>query len=89
MENLKFQIKTIHDEDKILTIGVTPLIEEEEGNSKLYLMFLQQNGKPILIDSYKVVENQSSPDWKEYFKIFKVQSPKFVVIGVQSNVRMY
>ncbi len=89
MENLKFQIKTAHDENKILTIGITPLTEKKDENSKAYL-FLQQNGKPnILIDSYEVIEKESSPDWKEYFEIFKVQGPKFVVLGVQCNVRMY
>lgn len=89
METLQFKI-VVFDKDtkkyveKILTIRVTPSTNKRGKSAKSYLLLLRR--KPnILVDSFEVVKNESSPDWSEYLEFFALQNPLFTIVGVQSK----
>lgn len=64
-----FWTETSDKQKKNLTLRVVPSTWEDDGIPNGYL-FLQQRSFNIFIDDYKVVEERSSPDWKEYFDVY-------------------
>ena len=89
METLQFKV-VVFDKDtkkyveKILTIRVTPSTNKRMETEKSYLFLL--GSKPnILVDDFEVVEDESSSDWNEYFELFTLQNPLFIIVGVQSK----
>ena len=89
METLQFNAEVFDKNTreylkKSLTIRATPSTDKKEKTSKSYLILCvhEQN---LLTDSFEVVEDKSSPDWHKYFEFFVVQSPLFIVVGIQSK----
>ena len=70
--------------EKVLTIRATPSTNKRMETEKSYLFLLGSNPN-ILVDDFEVVEDESSSDWNEYFELFTLQNPLFIIVGVQSK----
>ena len=87
MKTLQFNTEVFDENSKeylqkSLTIRAIPTNDKEEKTSKSYLILLGQNPN-ILVDSFEVVEDESSSDWWKYFEFFVVKNPLFIVVGIQ------
>ena len=65
----KFWTRTFDGQLKQLTLRVIPSTWEKEDIPNGYL-FLKYESFNIFINDYEIIEEKSSPDWKEYFEIY-------------------
>lgn len=65
----KFWTETSDKQKKTLALRVFPSTWKESDIPNGYL-FLHQRSYNIFIDNYKIIEELSSPDWKEYFSVY-------------------
>lgn len=76
----------IDKEEKYLTLKVTPAQWPDSNCSNGYL-FIQGNNFAIFVnEEYEVIEEQSSPDWKDWFEIYLSSGLLLQVYSVRCRV---
>ena len=77
---------TVDGKEKHLTLRITPA-QWPDGDSPNGYLFVQGYNFAIFInENYEVIEEKSSPDWKDWFKIYLSEGLLLQVYSVKCRV---
>lgn len=79
---------TVNKEEKYLTLKITPAQWEDTGCPNGYL-FIRGGDFAIYVNKrYEVIEEKSSPDWRDYFEIQLTEGLVLQVYSMKCRVNL-